>query len=410
MREMWYWSGRKSILAVLLIGLLVFSGCTAVGQGFTLEDATAAGMLLPFEELAGADFGSEFEVVEVIRQDLITNAQIPFWLNFPVRETLTFTATEGDLTLYARIGQAVQEGDVLARLAFDSTVELELAYFNANQRLRRFEESFTTERQRRLSAIAALRAEPSSSQTALEIQHLETGLQVFELTNQANREALQDEVGTWYQLLTGEYIIAPGDGMVIAIDGTGPQTSITIADCSVFFLRFVMERRPELRRQHYDLMGHGEIFTLHSAETYEDEYGEEHPYLQFDARVVTDIWASGERNLFIYSLRPVDKDGLLDVLNSLVEEFNEEFDGGYAHPLYILLQKDIVTDVEVVHAPNALTLHTRAIREEGSQNYVFIYNDGNPGKRFIQVDSARVGNYVSILTGLDEGTKVVIMP
>lgn len=409
MREMWCWLGRKSILIVSLIGLLAFSGCGAMGQSFTLEDATAAGMLMPFNELAGADFGSDFEVVEVVRQDLIGNARIAFQLYFPIREALVFTANEGDLTLYVRRGQAVQEGDILARLSFDATVELELAHFNANQRLRQFEEILTSERERRQAAIADLRAESGyEQQTALEIQRLETGLQIFELTNQARGYALREDVAAIYQLLTGENLIAPFDGIVLAINYIGTNTRITVADCSVFFLKFETFFEPERRRQHYDLMGHGDIVAMRSLETYDDEHGEEQPYLQFDAQVVTEVWASGRRMLYTYLLRPVHEERLFDALEQLAEELDEEVDS--RHPLYILMQKTIFADVDVVYASNALTLPAGAIREEANEYYVFIYNDGNHGKRYVQVDGTRLGGYVTVLSGLDEGTKVVILP
>jgi multidrug efflux pump subunit AcrA (membrane-fusion protein) len=63
---------------------------------------------------------------------------------------------------------------------------------------------------------------------------------------------------------------------------------------------------------------------------------------------------------------------------------------------------------EVRLAADAVILHRRAVMTENNQHYVYIYDNGVTGKRFVQTGPS-VGDNIQILSGLSPG-QLVVMP
>jgi hypothetical protein len=160
---------------------------------------------------------------------------------------------------------------------------------------------------------------------------------------------------------------------------------------------------------HYNIMGHGDIITVRErTESGEDEDDSSQPRIEFEARVVTDSWAAGQRQTVMYLLKPTNPDGLTDRLLAQ--------DGG--NPILTLRSLRWSVPLEYAATPKGITLpvttiHREHIRDTRDQiieelQYVFIYIDGRVEKRSINMGKT-IDGYVQIITGIDEDAKVVIL-
>ncbi|MCL2377282.1 MAG: hypothetical protein FWC76_07810 [Defluviitaleaceae bacterium] len=385
---------RKLIIAIF--GLLFLSACTeATQRGFEIADAEAAGIIMPQGLHSDDSEGQNFQIIEVSRQDMTTNTNSTAQLIFPIEQHLYFQGQEGSVVLLVEEGQYVREGDVLARRAIDADARLEIAYSAAKLRLEQFEEGFAREHSARLAEIADARQHQSSLELAL----LEIGLERFVFNSNIARSAIQDEVTALADTIRGEEIVAPFDGMVI-FTISGPYNLlwnpriITIVDHNLFFYQFTISAGGSMN---YNTIRHGDIITLRSNERHVVD-GAERPVLEFDGRIVTDSWASGERNSFTYWLVPVDMDGLLET-DGLLNADN---------PLHTLFSMNFTAQIEILRAENNLTLPIAAVHAEDRRNFVFVYNEGRLGKRYVHA-GLRGGGYVQIISGLEDGAQVVIL-
>jgi hypothetical protein len=107
-------------------------------------------------------------------------------------------------------------------------------------------------------------------------------------------------------------------------------------------------------------------------------------------------------------LKPTDLDGLINKLLT--------FDSG--NPVLTLRNLRWSVTLEYVAAPIGVTLPSSTIHREhlydhrhqitGEQHYVFIYSAGKVEKRSVNM-GITVGDYVQIITGVDEDAKVVVL-
>ena len=386
----------KEIIPLIFVSFF-FVACDGGQFGYHLADAEAAGIIMPQAYFDADESGSQ--IVRVELQDITTNTTFMAPITFPRQQDLYFDALYGDITIYVEEGQRVQAGDVLAHLSFDIDTRLELDYFSAVQRLEQFDAEFAREQNRRRAEIAA--AQYGSPQRRL----LDTQLEHFVFVSGIARDTLLDEAADLAYLLLGENIIAPFDGIVTYI--VGPPYNLrwnpliaTIVDDSTFFFQITMgDAQPLIDR--YNNIGHGDIVTLRTTARHVVG-GVEQPMLEFDARVVTDSWASGMRGLFTYLLVPVDMNSFQEAV-MLIESENG------SRGMHNLPDLVIMAHVEIIHARDALTLPTDAVRFADPRNYVFVYNEGGLGRRYIQA-GVRGGGLVQIISGLEAGTEVVIVP
>jgi hypothetical protein len=156
-------------------------------------------------------------------------------------------------------------------------------------------------------------------------------------------------------------------------------------------------------------MGRSEIITLHEREDSEgDEYDLPPSRIEFETKVVTDSWAAGQRHYISFLLKPVDMESLIDKLLTLEGD----------NPILNLRSVRLWALLDNIVTPKGITLPTAAIHREHiigffdvileEHHYVFIYIDGRVEKRNINVGTI-IGDYVQIITGIDEDAKVVIL-
>jgi len=392
-------SGHKCLFVIAVCALFIFSACAAqqdTGLAFAIEQ----GLILPQEELAGGTLSPHSRIIEPQPQDLITQIDRDVQVHFPTGRVLSFIEARGSLDLHVTEGQFVREGDMLAQLIAGTNFDAELAHFEAIQRLQNFDTNFATERERQLAEIANARAD---GQSALQIQRLEAASELFSFRNQAGRDALAAEVAALAAVLDGEIMYAPFDGVITYITNAFTPLApleITIVEYEpIFFL--LSAPATGGRAAHFDLLRNGDIVTINTIETDNDEI----PILSLDARVVTDTWASGARSGFGYGLVPVDLDGLMDDLRALNPN---------THPLHTLFNTAFRTDIQVFHAIDTIVLPEGAIRDEQpniltTNSYVFVYDNGVVGRRYVQT-GARAGGQVQVIYGIEAGERVVVMP
>jgi hypothetical protein len=65
--------------------------------------------------------------------------------------------------------------------------------------------------------------------------------------------------------------------------------------------------------------------------------------------------------------------------------------------------------MEVVLAASSVTLPMAAVHEEDRRTFVYIYDEGRLGKRYVQAGFSG-GGYTQIISGLEAGARVVILP
>jgi len=369
------------------------SACTTATT-HTLQNAEATGLIMPLDALAAGDENLSHQTARVELNDIIVTANFTSSIVFPIQQDLEFDATEGELLILIEEGSRVAAGDAIARLAFGMDTRLELEFFSANQQLVQSHTDFAAEQARRQAEIAAA---PSGS---LEQQLLQTQLARFELSSQTAINNLEYAVANLENRLLGEVIYAPFDGVITFI--AHPNHNIrwnpviaTIIDDSRFYFQITIGDATQALGR-YNNIGHGDILALRSTARH-TVGGIEQPMLDFEAQVVSDSWASGLRSNFTYLLTPADKQGFLDDVAAVGIE------------LHHLTDLAIMAHVYIVHAYNAPTLPSDAVRLEEPLNYVFVYNNGRLSRRYVQV-GARAGGLSEILSGIDIGTEVVILP
>ena len=397
---------RCRYIVPLSFGLLFLTACGMGEQsGFTLTDAEQAGLIMPRTHFEDASGDSIFEIVQVGMQDITSGTTFLAPIVFPSERNLSFQATEGEISFYVELGQRVRQGDVLARLTFDLNIRLEMDYFAIRQQIYLLEENFEQELSRRRAQINAAGNEEADEytrrQARLALQLLELDLERFILNHNISRDALENQAAALHNFINGEEITAPFDGIVTyltlyPVDLRSNPVIATVADENIFFFQITLgDGHPLLR--YYNIIRRGDIITLHSGDD-----------LEFDAVIVTDSWASGQRAQFIYWLKPADMQGFNETMRQI-----SPGDAPNLHSIFYFAPR---ANVDVIVAQDALVLQANAVHSENPLTYavftynyyVFIYNEGRPSKRYVQT-GIRSGGLVQIVSGLEVGDRVVIM-
>ncbi|MCL2226361.1 MAG: hypothetical protein FWB97_01855 [Oscillospiraceae bacterium] len=413
-------SGRRLIprLAAAFALLFFLSACGGEGvvrQGYSVESAIEAGVLMA----EGVDSNDRaLEIVQATRRDLTISTALRPRFVFPIEQQLFFPHRHdgellmGHVTVLVESGQSVNEGDALARLTFDAEARHEIDYLAARQSLEQFEEDFIRERNRRNAEIAEARREQglmegaAAQQASLVIRQSELALERFISSSAVTRSALAEAVEFFAQTLDGAVLRAPIDGMVHSVATCGIFVSshnhiMSIVDYNVFFYEITV-RASQHATDFYNVIGRGDILTLRGSlnlgdSESDDENGEP---IEIDVRVVTDSWVSGQRGVFTYLLAPVDKEGLFEYLGIIAAGYN---------PVYILRSIPVTVQLAVTAALDSVTLPIRAVHAEAGRQFIYIYNEGALGKRYVHATN-RIGGYAQIVTGIESGTQVVILP
>jgi len=414
----------RFILFVLL-SLTCFATVCAVSacgsspiQLYGLEEAVRDGIISDYtpQEHFEEETPVDLRIITPTMQQLTIGSSIATPILFPLEDELYFTKRDGNVTVFVEENQLVKKGDVLAQLTFDVDPRHVINYEAAVSYLERLEQEIAREKSRRQTEINRARRRSSGgagSQQALNIRLMEIDLERYTINSDINLREKQNELDTLRELLGIEEIIAPFDGMITSVfDGNSissrssrvgssdPTQIIGMIDPNIFFFRAAMH---VARERPYSIIAHGDILTIRGfIEVPSGDRNDAEPDFEFKARVVTDHWADGAWNFINFWLAPIDTEELLNTLQSITDD----------DPVIALQEIHFSLQVEYIVSPFGMTLPNEAIkrdRDRDARDYVFIYNDGNVEKQFIEAGQ-RLGSYTHIIFGIDEDTKVVVNP
>ena len=306
---------------------------------------------------------------------------------------LRFNRTNGVMSVYVTAGQHVQAGDILASLIFTDE-EMLINHRSTELRLEIFERGFISERNRHRDNINDLRTRLAYAygilydRLSLQLQREQLQYERFRINSNTARQRLVQTLSDLDEAMAPSLIAAPFDGVILSTtsiaDGTfltGHPIIIVIADESNYGFYINTNEQiflppPPLR---YAIVRYYDIITIRS------------DVIEFDARIITDPWAAGQRSGLVFRLLP------LVYITDIVEYLHE------------LLGTNFSTVITHTLSANSVVLPLSAVYPEGARHYVYIYENGNMGKRYVSI-GVRVGNYVQIISGLYEGQLVVILP
>ena len=108
---------------------------------------------------------------------------------------------------------------------------------------------------------------------------------------------------------------------------------------------------------------------------------------------VSDIWVGGTRDHFHQWLLPLDTETFMYQLDGM--DFTER------------LGLNLTASTDFVLSRGDVLLPAAAVQPEDVRDFVFVYNEGMLGKRYVQT-GARHGGMVQIIAGIEPGEMVVI--
>jgi len=404
--------------AVVLLSFLCLAAVSACGntliQPYSFEDAVRDGTISSFvtEDIPEDDLSS-LEIVTPTMQQLTISGNVLTSVVFPVEQILHFVRNEGDIEMMVEEYQIVAKDDLLAQLTYETDEVNQIYYDFAIDYLERFEQEIINERRKKQTEISKARRDMSSASGSLRqmlatnVRLLEIDLERYTINSNITRSNLEKEAAITREFLGFEDITAPFDGIVTNIfEGNKLYTStrqhsnmdmMKISDPSVFFFQASIHTNP-LRP--FSNMAHGDIVSVRGFYDMDEEDDDDDriPDLEFEARIVSDHWAAGQWNFTAFLLSPTDKDALLKTLSELGD------------PAITLLNTRFYITVEYVASPPGLTLPTVALRHDSAREdryHVLILNNGILEKRYVEIGNI-LNNYIYILYGIDEDSKVVI--
>jgi len=212
----------------------------------------------------------------------------------------------------------------------------------------------------------------------LQLEKMEIDFEMFMKNSEKRLAEIQKQFEETVELLSGERIYAPFDGMVryitnknFSADVFNGEHLVTLYDTSVY--QVIVERA------NTDLMRFGDIVEI----LYGDEF-------VFNAKVVSDP---------LVNFRSPPLDSGVFILQPL--NFTEDVSYFDDPTRRLTAQYKIVDLDDVVLVPK------QAIRTEDQNRYVYIYENGVQKKRYVQTGLEYQGE-VQILSGLEIGQEVII--
>jgi len=393
-----------------MMGLLFLVACTNDNDANSRDskaEAVLQGRIMSIETALGDVARPDISIVMAGLGNIDHTINLSASMVFPVQYPMYLRRSEGDFTLHVDPGQYVNEGDILAHLSYENeSMEINLA--EARWRLEEFDrETLTLELARQMELEAARQALDSVDdanwvQQALRLQQLELSYERFQIDRINARDRLVQNLTNLDELLAGEYLIAPANGMVLSTLRTdvlrGNPRILTLVDSQNFFfgVSVVAQHLRTLPISHSTIIRYGSIIPIRSQAT-DSETGE--PILQFYARVVSDPWGAGHRINLDFLLVPADMESFLEALYKL-DPYN---------PMYKLTQLTLIATVSITMVENSVLLPISAINPEDYRSFVYVYEYGRLSKRYVLIGISFAG-YVHIIDGVEPGTQVVILP
>ena len=379
-------------IITLSLGVVFLTACSSPLRGASSEQA--------FQRAVDIGVISDVRtpVSDVRRPDLIQVAvgdisqTTNLWVLFDTSLHHDLRFERDDVRLlrrYVTVNQTFSKGDVLAVAEFDTRqVEAEIDVILLT--ISRQERAFQRDQDQHWRTLRELRADRDKMTGELELQTQNRRIQrqelIFRNLSRVNDRTLADlnkRLDELYEMLEGDKIIAPFDGVVVA-ERTLEIGSILRSGDVVFTifapsdLRFIVTGRIEAVR-------FGDVFTATMFNRNVD----------FEFRVISDPIATNTRlGTYEFVVEPVDMAALWDKINSMGLEYtdyrNLRFDG------------DII-DYEL---RNVLIIPNAALYFLDDAPYVLLYENGEVNLRFVEV-GFRDNINVQVLSGLTEGQYVV---
>ena len=386
---------KVCFITLLLISLLLTTSCTSLLQVDVVSEeahqrAIEAGIISEVEMRYDREFTGQ--LAEVQYANIIT-AQEAVRIEFDtslVRD-LFFEREEVRLTeVFVSLDQVVSGGDVLAIAQFDTREleeELEILRLSIDLAQQGMERDYR-EHQNLLDEMIwerDLMTEVYEIQTQnyrIQRQELlmerDLGQQEFML------ERYNEQLDELYELLEGDKIIAPFDGVITHLRDV--ERGVTVVSNEDVVIRMVDPGRMQfVVTDHIGLIRYGDVFPA---------LLERHNF-EFEVQVVSDpITTDTREEVYTFVLQPVDREGFW----SSLAEFGVEYS-----TFRTLNITGFPTRHEIHHV---LTIPVGALNEYDDAVYVLIYEDGDIKRRFINI-GFRDNENVQILSGLEEGQMVV---
>jgi hypothetical protein len=392
---------KSKVLIILLI--LFLSACASDEYDYedenfvpaTFAAAIEAGVLMDAVHVAAFARPPQFGVVEVV--NLYEDRNVILNINFAVGEGLTFQQPYRYFSeFFVEEWDFVREGDVIASAFYDASDIVVSQHMRARSELARAEEDFAAERYMREIELEETRIAIEFA-TDTEWERLVINLRMLELQNEQflinGRRALEEtrrRLNETEERISMEYIVAPFDGLVTsltsiredAVVATG-RVIATVADVDSVFL------------------------SASSGVAYIFRYGDVFPATirdwEFDVRVVNEPFAMGHRQgSRPYILEPLEDGIIQEILYYLEGDWDALINQGErrAHPRFNMFGYGIVLPMRAVQTAIGMTADTE-------RQFVFVYEDGVFGRRFVTLAPYRSGQYVYVISGLEAGQKVV---
>ena len=406
-------SDRKIICTIIVFSIFIalLTSC-ANESNFNITEAISQGLILPIDAQDAPAQETHHSLATAHIGQLTHTAQFSVNLHFPIQHDLHFESDTGNFTLFTEDGHHVSEGEKLAILTLDGeqfdNERAEINRIQAEIRLQQFDQATASEANRRRTEIGNARfyAEHAISDAELtrlliNLAQLELRYDRFRFETANTRNELIRELDELRSAVTGEYLLATLDGTVRSIavtqygtfEGRQPRI-LSLVDEEIFF--FTIQTRQQTIPAMSGILNYGDIVTIQSQSP---AYRGSPPTLSFDARVVTDPWAAGTRNDPLFWLVPVDMEGLMEILYEI-----DPYD-----PIQVLRAFFLETSITYIVADYGVLVPHNAIHTQDRLFFTFVYEQGDIIRRFVN-PHIRGGAYSHIITGIDAGEQVVILP
>ena len=383
----------KCLSLILLLGL-IFSSCTSpLGRDVLSEEAhqraIGAGIIGRVDTQPGATIRRN--LAEVRYADII-NAEGSVQISFDTSQIrpLFFERDEVRLLeVYVSSNQYVEKGDVLAIGSFD-TRDLEAQVEILELAIEREEQALSRDVEQHEDILWEMRVTRDRMTDIFEwetqnyrIQRQELLYANFVRQQERKLEQYREELAELNELIEGERILAPFDGIIIV--GREFDSGTVIRNYESVVGIIAPDRFQFTVTGNIDLVRYGDRFPAAIS----------NPSFEFEMQVVSDpITTDTREDIYTFVLQPVDWESFWDRIRSLGIE-------------YSALRNLRINGSPIRHEiHNVLTIPRAALREHDDEVYVLLYENGEVKMRFVDA-GLRDGTNVQILSGLQEGQQVV---
>ena len=390
-----YRRNRATFVVLCLASVLLLPSCTSLLQEDVVsyeahQRAIEAGIIAEVEVRPDRAFRGQ--TAQVVVGDIISD-QDSVRIGFDTSQLreLHFSREEVRLTeILVSLDQEVSKGDVLAIGEFD-TRELEEELEILRLSIELVEQGLERDRGQHEDLLAQMgrdldlmtdEHERYTQEQRIVRQEL---LMERDISQQESRlEAYNEQRDELYALLEGDKIIAPFDGVIVTVRDTD-RTGFVVTNEDVIIRMIDPHRMQFVATDHIDLVRVGDVFP---AVMGRDEF-------EFEVQVVSDpITTDTREEVYTFVLQPVDREGF----------WNSFFESGMT---YSVLRTISITGFPTRHEiRGVLTIPVEALHDYDRRFYVWVYEDGEIRRRFIDV-GFRDEEHVQVLSGLEEGQWVV---